>query len=181
MSNNLRAQIYNHLTLQETEELLKIWQNGDTSEWVEDVFEFVGQILLERLGYLPPRSNKQRVSEILESVERLLERNQLDEALRECELAIQTDPSLATAYYSRGEIYAEMGQPEKAIADYQKALQLDPEFEDAWESLSSVEAEIARAFEKSAARRHLDRALEYVHLDRRRGFTGQCRLEFVAW
>ena len=37
MSDTLRAQIYNNLIIKDTEELLEIWQSGDTSAWNEEV------------------------------------------------------------------------------------------------------------------------------------------------
>jgi hypothetical protein len=53
--DSLRAQIYQHLSEKETEELVTIWQENDHEAWTEEAFEAVKTILLERLGALPDR------------------------------------------------------------------------------------------------------------------------------
>ena len=55
MSNDLRAQIYNNLNLKETGELVEIWQKNDHVVWEEITFDLLREILLERLGELPPQ------------------------------------------------------------------------------------------------------------------------------
>jgi tetratricopeptide (TPR) repeat protein len=163
MSDNLREQIYNNLIIKDTEDLLEIWQSGNTAEWNEEVFEIVKEILLERLGYVPPQSPKTQVLQILSNVEEHLDNNELEKALSECERAIQITPDFAIAYNYRGEIYDAMGQLKNAIVNYQRVIQLDPELKDAWENMLSLEAEIEEEFEGSAAKRHLDQALEYAY------------------
>jgi hypothetical protein len=66
MSNNRREQIRKNLIAKETEELLDIWQSGDTDEWDESVFEIIKDILLDRLGDLPPQSIETQISQILD-------------------------------------------------------------------------------------------------------------------
>ncbi len=44
-------------------------------------------------------------------------------------------------------------------------MQLDPEFQDAWDNLIGIEAELEKVFMTSAAKMHLDRALEYAYSD----------------
>jgi hypothetical protein len=39
MQNDIRAQIKNNMMLKETEELLEIWQTGDTDEWEDEELE----------------------------------------------------------------------------------------------------------------------------------------------
>ena len=56
MENDLRKQIYNNLNLRETEDLLEIWQKRNLDEWREEVFDIIEQILMERLGYVPPQT-----------------------------------------------------------------------------------------------------------------------------
>ena len=135
MSDTLRAQIYNSLIIKDTDELLEIWQSGDTSEWNEDVFESVKSVLLKRLGYLPSLCNRFQVLRMLSNAEIHIDNNELDKALSECDLAIQMDPTSAMAYSYRGEIYEQLGQLENAITDYQIAIQLNPEMEEAWEEI----------------------------------------------
>jgi len=145
----------------ETDDLLEIWQNGNTSEWEKEVFEIVKEILMERLGYVPPQSIETQVRQILDKVEEYLEDNELNQALGECETAIQLKPDSAIAYNYRGEIYDEMGQANNAIANYQKAIELDPELEDARENLLSLDAEIREEIENQV-RQILDKVEGYL-------------------
>lgn len=55
MSNELREQIYNELNLRETEELLEIWYTNDHEEWSDIAFEVIQEILIKRLGEIPPQ------------------------------------------------------------------------------------------------------------------------------
>ncbi len=174
MNNSLRAQIYNNLISKETEDLLEIWQNGDPTEWDAEVFEIVKEILLERLGYIPPQSTKTQVLQVLGNVDRYLENNELNKALTDCELAIQMKPDLAIAYNYLGEIYVEMGQLENAITNYQRAIQLDPELKDAWDKMLSIEFEIEEEFQESPAKQHLDQALEYAYNEETEKALGEC-------
>lgn len=163
MSDNRQEQIRKNLNSQETEELLDVWQNGEIDDWDELVFEITKEILMERLGYLPPQSIKIQISQILDRVESHLEKNELDKALSECELAIELNPDFAIAYNYRGEIYDEMEQLENAISNYQKAIELDPEYKEAWENLLSLELGLEEEFENSTAKAQLDQALEYAN------------------
>ncbi len=163
MSDNHREQIYKSLIAKETEDLLDIWQFGKIDEWDEIVFEIIKEILLDRLGYLPPQSIEFQISEIFYRVEDYLENNELEKALSECELAIQLNPDFAITYNYRGEIYNEMGQLENAIINYQKAIELAPDFKDAWENMLNVKLAIEDEFEKSIAKKHLDQAFEYAN------------------
>src|SRR5512134_252932 len=104
MSDTLRAQIYNNLIVKDTDELLEIWQSGDTSVWTEDTFEIVKEILVQRLGYLPPQSSEAQALRILGNVEKHIDNNELAKALSECELAIQLNPNSVIAHNYRGEI-----------------------------------------------------------------------------
>lgn len=165
MSNSRKEQIRKNLLAKETEELLDIWQSDDIDEWDEIVFEIIKEILLDRLGDLPPQSIETQVSQILDRVDEYLENNELDKALSECEAAIQLDPDFSVVHNYRGEIYDEMGLLEKAITNYQKAVELDPEYKDALENLLSAEFGLEEEFEDSIAKKRLDQALEYVYED----------------
>jgi|GEM_PF-1569371 len=163
MSDNHREQIYENLIVEEAEDLLDIWQFGKIDDWDEVVFEVIKEILLDRLGYVPPQSIEFQISEIKYRIEDYLESDELEKALSECELAIQLNPDFAIAYNYRGEIYEEMEQFENAIINYQKAIELSPNFKDAWESMLRVESVLEEEFEESTTKKQLDQALEYAN------------------
>ena len=52
-AKELRAQIYNNLSLRETEDLVKIWQANDRTEMSDLAFEVIEEILRERLEEIP--------------------------------------------------------------------------------------------------------------------------------
>lgn len=162
MSDNYLEQIYENLIIKETEDLLDIWQFGKIDEWDEAVFEVIQEILLERLGYVPPQSIEFQISEKIYRIEDYLESNELEKALNECELAIQLNPDFAIIYNYRGGIYEKMGRHENAIINYQKAIELSPNFEDAWKSMLSIESILEEEFEKSDTKKQLEQALEYA-------------------
>jgi tetratricopeptide (TPR) repeat protein len=68
-------------------------------------------------------------------------RDDLESALRECDLAIQIAPAWAEVHNLRGIVLDAMGQKEEALEAYREALRLDPVFEEAQENLSEAEAE----------------------------------------
>jgi hypothetical protein len=121
MSDNLRTKIYNNLIIKNTEELLEIWQTGDTSAWNEEVFEILQEILLDRLGHVPPQSNDAQARRILEAVERHIDNDELEKALSECELAIQLNPNSGMAHNHRGEIYEQKGTVGKCYYQLSKS------------------------------------------------------------
>ena len=59
-------------------------------------------------------------------------------ALRECERALQLDPSLAEAHNLRGILLEELGRKRSAISAYRRALELDPSFEEAKQNLEKL-------------------------------------------
>lgn len=180
MSDTLRAQIYNNLITRDTEELLEIWQSGDPSEWNEEVFEIIKEILVKRLGYVPPQSNESQALRIIGNIEKHIDSNELDQALSECELAIQLDPHSAIAYKYRGEIYEQRRQTENAITNYQRAIQLDSELQEAWDNLFSVESEIEEEFEGSLTKQRLDWALEYAYSGETEKAMQECEMAMSA-
>jgi tetratricopeptide (TPR) repeat protein len=66
---------------------------------------------------------------------------EFENALRECELAIQLAPDWAEAHNLRGIVLEELGRKEEAIAAYREAVRLDPAFREARENLSEAKAE----------------------------------------
>ena len=55
MSKEFRDQIYNELNLRETEDLLEILYINDHEEWSDTAFEVIKEILIGRLGEIPPQ------------------------------------------------------------------------------------------------------------------------------
>lgn len=185
---DLRTQIYNNLNIKETEELLEIWQEQDTDEWRPEVFEIIEQILARRLGYTPSRElenspssipeqngiqdevgtaiqhaeRRVAASHVLRRVGHNLQVRNLGQALKDCDAAVELAPDLADAYILRGQVYEELGQPQKALIDYAEALRLDPESDAAWVYLATVEEDLDEQFQRSSAKRGLDRAVEFA-------------------
>lgn len=165
MDENLRKQIYENLGLKETEDLQEILQERDTGSWNEVVFEIIEEILLERLGTIPPPSSEVQAAQFLRNIEQRLEQDEFENALSECELAIQLNPDLADAYNYRGVIYDALNQRNEAITNYRKAIQLNPKLREAWDNLFSLERVLEKEFQESVAKQHLDQALEYANDD----------------
>ena len=57
MTNDFRSQIYENMNLKDTDELLDIWQANDHSEWSDAAFDVAKEILVKRLGELPPQDD----------------------------------------------------------------------------------------------------------------------------
>lgn len=65
--NQHKQQIYNHMQLKETDELLEIWIENNRDEWTEEAFGIIQEILQERLGEVPEQvSSRQEESEVIE-------------------------------------------------------------------------------------------------------------------
>lgn len=163
MFDDEREQIYEEFNVNETDFLIDIWQYGDIDAWDEIDFEIIKEILLERLGYVPPQSIELQISKALYRIEDYLENNELEKAIRECELALQLKPDFAIPYNYLGIIYDEMGQLDKAMLNYGKAIELAPSFKEAWENMQSVEALLEDVFEGSATKIQLDYALKHAN------------------
>jgi len=142
MEDYLRKQIYDTLNLRETEDLLEIWQAANTDEWAEETFGVIREILLQRLGTLPPQSVQFQAVLILRQIDGYLHASKLAKALSECERAIQIAPDLASAYNYRGLVHDSLGELGKARSDYQAALRLDPGLQDARDNLLSLEQDL---------------------------------------
>ena len=84
----------------------------------------------------------------------LLRAGQLDEALRDVEVALKFNPKSSHGYVNRATVFARMGERAKALADFDRAIELDPAFANAYSErcallLSMKEA--ARALESCNA------------------------------
>jgi hypothetical protein len=56
MNSSLRSQIYSRMNLKETDELINIWQANNRTEWSEEAFEIVKEILVERGEQVPEQN-----------------------------------------------------------------------------------------------------------------------------
>jgi hypothetical protein len=56
MSEDLKLQIRQRMLEKDTEELIAIWKKNDRTEWSDEAFEVVREILAERIGDLPAQS-----------------------------------------------------------------------------------------------------------------------------
>jgi len=54
LSQDFRQQVYNALNLKETDELTEIWHAHDREAWSDLAFDVINEILVNRLGELPP-------------------------------------------------------------------------------------------------------------------------------
>jgi tetratricopeptide (TPR) repeat protein len=162
MDEYLREQIYNNLSLRETEDLLDIYRRKNTREWDEETFAIIKEILLQRLGTIPDEPVQEQVEEEQDSGEEE-QGTELDQAIHDAELAIQKAPHRAVEYYRRGLVHDEMGQLENALGDYREAINLNPDFEDAWINFFIIEKEFEEKYHRSATKKHLDRALEFAN------------------
>ena len=60
MKNDILKQIYNTLNLRETSDLLSIWYEDDHEQWSDSAFQSIEQILLDRLGEIPPNPEPEK-------------------------------------------------------------------------------------------------------------------------
>ena len=108
MNDELRKQIYNSLNLKETDELVEVWQSNDRVEWTEVAFDVIQEILLERLGELPPQDEP-----VLEHVAVKNDSDDLDEETLE---KITNEDNAPEFYKPREVLWLEIWLPRAAIA-----------------------------------------------------------------
>lgn len=87
------------------------------------------EVELEQVSQFDP------AMEHLDQAVAYVDEGELEDALRECDLAIQLAPFLAVAQNYRGMILEQLEQLDEAIDAYHAAVQLDPEFYAARENL----------------------------------------------
>lgn len=56
--SNLSKSIYQNMQLKDSDELIKIWIKNDRSEWSDEAFLIIYDILLKRLGSVPQQSSE---------------------------------------------------------------------------------------------------------------------------
>lgn len=165
MRTELQERIFNNLNSRDTEYLKDIWQNSTPLDWEEDSIEIIKEILIDRLGYLPPQSFEIKNSLRNKTVEELEKVEIPDESLKNDELVTEHNYDLAIGYYNQGLTNCKRGELEESISDFQKAISLLPENEDIWESLLDVETKIEKIFLDSETKVQMDEALDLAYND----------------
>jgi hypothetical protein len=84
VDSNLRQQIYNHMSLLDSQELVEIWQKNDRVLWSSEAFEVIQEVLLERGNNLPLQGEP-ILEYIEESDDSILEDEDLPELIDEAE------------------------------------------------------------------------------------------------
>jgi uncharacterized RDD family membrane protein YckC len=90
-------------------------------------------------GTLPPAAAAARH---LQTAELLRREDRLDEALIECDRAVEIAPGLAQAHTLRGNVLERLGRTQEALAAYRRAVDLDPVHLDARNHLRTLEAQL---------------------------------------
>jgi hypothetical protein len=90
MNEDDRRTIYNTQNQKTTEELVEIWRTNDRVEWTDEAFDAIKEILLERLGELPPQN---------EAVQEHIEVEEDHEFEEDAILGQFVDPDNAPAFY----------------------------------------------------------------------------------
>lgn len=67
MDETLKSQVRQRLREQDTEELIQIWKKHDQTEWTDEAFEIISEILLERTGTLPTPSATEAAAPIADA------------------------------------------------------------------------------------------------------------------
>jgi tetratricopeptide (TPR) repeat protein len=94
----------------------------------------------------------------LSDADQSIEQGDYDQAIADCNRAIELAPDLAAAYHKRGFVHAyHLYEYEKAIADYDRAIELDPKHKWAYGDKGCALRELGRYDEALAA---LDQAIQ---------------------
>jgi tetratricopeptide (TPR) repeat protein len=139
MNNERHNSIYNNLAIKSTEELLSIWQDEEDLSWEEIVYEFIEQILQERLDEIPPRSKSLHAQELLKKSKEAFDHGDTDQAMDYCGQALELNPKLGMVYHMRGMIHEGLEEFDQALADYRKAAKLDPRLKEAQSAVYDLE------------------------------------------
>lgn len=71
------------------------------------------------------------------------ETEEFNQALLECDAALEIDPSLAVAHNLRGIVLEKLGRQAEALQAYQQAFEFDRDFSEAKENLTALEDKLA--------------------------------------
>jgi tetratricopeptide (TPR) repeat protein len=80
----------------------------------------------------------------------LLQKGRVDEAMVQCQKALEIKPTYAPAYGNLGIIFLYQGHLDKAVAEYPKALEIDPHYAEAHYNLGNVLSQKGRVDEAIA-------------------------------
>jgi tetratricopeptide (TPR) repeat protein len=138
MDSNLTETIKHELSLHDTEELVEIWQTNNGDEWTDEAFAVIEKILMDRLGYLPPQEDWEEADRRLEAVQQYLDVEDLDQAFKQTDLALEAGAHYGMVYYVRGLVLDEMGRLGESVDAFQKAIELDPDLSEAKKELGYV-------------------------------------------
>ena len=92
-----------------------------------------------------PSSENVQAQQLLEKAYSYVDVGELENALRECEGALELEPGWAEAHNLRGVILDDMGRAKEAIAAYREAVRLAPGFEEAVQNLAEAQEEERQA------------------------------------
>lgn len=165
MAYNRRAVKPNNLNLIKTNELIEIWQNHNTSEWQEDVFDEIKEILQDRLGFIPPLLPEAQCDQILTVALEKINGGEYSSAQQDCINAIQIYNQSSDAHYFLGITHEELGNLVEAENNIKKAISLDSNQKDYWKCLKRIESRQRQDFENSLAKKHLDQASTFILAD----------------
>ncbi len=101
MNTEFREHMYNELSLRETEDLLEIWWANDHEEWTDTAFEVIKEILIQRLGEIPPKeeSNPEQDKSVYEMAEQSVDQETPeDEGLEDWEAKVLDDENQPEFY-----------------------------------------------------------------------------------
>ena len=132
MEIDLQASIVENLKAQETETLVEIWQLHNLDEWRPEVFEYLEEILRERLGELPELDASAHQKELLNQADQSFSSKDYEKVLKESEEAILQAPELAEGYFMHSLILQKMDFDAEALADMYTATRLAPSCREYW-------------------------------------------------
>lgn len=147
------AQIRRQLENYATDQLAEILRQHNQREWTPEAFDAIRQILASRPAVkLPEPVDLGLSGDHLEKAYTYAGYDQLQDALREVDRALQQDPDSLEAYQYRGNLLEDLGDLDGAITAYRKARYLDRSNESTRADLRRV---LARQFEEVARKRRL--------------------------
>jgi len=111
-----------------------------------------GELTLEAKGLRAQQEVDKLIYKLLNEAEQHYEQasayeeqNEFDEALKECDAAIQITPNYADAHNLRGIVLEGLGRKEEAVLAYREAIRSDPTYSEAAENLKNLEDELKSA------------------------------------
>lgn len=107
----------------------------------------------------------------------LLQKGQLQDALKGYQHALEADPDYAEAYSNRGVVKAALGDLDGAIADYNRAVALKPDLGAAFYNLACAHGLRAKQSPEDAREGDLDKSLDCLGKALENGFSN---LDHVA-